>query len=54
MSGFSDQDVPEDRRVFHLDATDWAELSAILNRPAQPSPALAELLSQAPPWDDVP
>lgn len=46
--------LPADHRVFGLSHAAWAELSAILNRPAQPSPALTELLSQAAPWDNVP
>ncbi len=43
-----------DRLIFGLSDAAWAELSAILDRPARPIPALAELLHQAAPWDDVP
>jgi uncharacterized protein (DUF1778 family) len=43
-----------DRPVLGLSDAAWAELSAILDRPSPPIPALAELLHQAAPWDDVP
>lgn len=45
------EDTLADRRVFRLDDTAWAEFSAILDRPAQRIPELAELLSERAPWD---
>ncbi len=39
------QDDLVDRRAFLLDDATWAELQAVLDRPAVPKPELAELLA---------
>lgn len=48
-----EEDTLADRRVFRLDDAAWAEISAILDRPAQRIPELAELLSERAPWDET-
>lgn len=40
-----------DRRVFRLDDDAWAEFNALLDRPAQRIPELADLLGEPAPWD---
>lgn len=44
-------DTLADRRVFRLDDDAWAEFSALLDRPAQRTPELAQLLNEPAPWD---
>jgi uncharacterized protein (DUF1778 family) len=46
------EDTLADRRIFRLDDAAWAEFTAILDRPAQRIPELAELLSERVPWDE--
>lgn len=45
-------DTLADRRVFRIDAAAWSEFTAILDRPAQRIPALAQLLNEPAPWDE--
>lgn len=44
-------DTLADRRVFRLDDAAWDEFDALLDRPAQSIPELAELLGETVPWD---
>lgn len=39
-----------DRLVFRIDDAAWQDFVAVLDRPAQTIPALAELLAEVPPW----
>ena len=45
------EDTLADRRVFRLGDAAWAELAAILDRPAQRIPELVKLLNEPAPWD---
>lgn len=47
------EDTLADRRIFRLDEAAWAEFSAILDRPAQRIPELAELLNEQAPWNEA-
>jgi uncharacterized protein (DUF1778 family) len=45
------EDTLLDRRVFQLDATQYAAFERALDAPPRPSPALRKLLAGKPPWD---
>ncbi len=46
------EDTLADRRVFRLNEAAWAEFTAILDRPAQRIPELAELRKERASWDE--